>query len=972
MAIDLVSGFRLGPWEVYPREGRLTGSGGERHLEPRVMDVLVAFAERPGEVLSKEELIAAVWGDTHVGDEALSNAVWQLRSALGDDARQPRFIGTVPRRGYRLVESVGPLGEEAQQRHRWLLVGAAAAALLLTILAWNVASRRSGPRRIRSVAVLPFESLSPEPRAQRLASGLTDQLIAALSGLEGLEVTSRSSVEHYDDASEPLPDIARELGVDAVLESTVVTDQGRVRVTTQLIEGATDHHLWAQTYERDVTDLFELQADLARIIALQLGRRLSRPEGEEVAALDEHDAPAVESGGGIWRFRTDDEIWSTPRIIDGVAYFGSDDHSVYAVDLAARSQLWSFQAEAPVRGRPTAVGSRLYVTSVGSRLYAIDRTSGKQLWSVDVAAESAPAVAGGRAFVGARDGLVAFDAENGRRLWRLPTNDYVVATPLVRGRDVLAGSRDGQLYAVAAADGREHWRFTTGGKISSAVVAAGDTVYVSSEDHYLYAIDADAGRELWREDLGAFPVTSPTAAHGAVYVGTDDGRLHAIDARQGHSLWSFTAGDSPSSDPRVFDGVVYFGCADDHLYAVDALSGEPLWRLRTDSWITSSPDVVDGRIVFGGVDGYLWVVNERGAPTFAQPLGAQPVSASRFEIVGGDASTLPQLLWRYEVGTAIYASPTLAGGAVYVGGDARLHAVDATTGEELWRFATGGDIDSSPAVSGGVAYFGSRDGNVYAVTADGGNEVWRFATGDDVVSSPAVAGGTVFVGSQDGRLYALDAASGAERWAVVTGGNVNSSPMVDHDNVYFGSCDRHLYAVDRTRGDIRWRFDTGECLVASPLVYDGAVLIGGSEVDHGDLFAVDVDTGRERWRFPTAGDIWYRPTAAGGSVYVGSGDYHVYALDAATGNELWRFRTGNRALTSPVLLPGLLLFGSHDRNLYAVDPRRGRELWRIQIGRTVHNVTVGDNRAYFGGADGILYAIRLPDGAEGASRPAGH
>jgi TolB-like protein/DNA-binding winged helix-turn-helix (wHTH) protein/Flp pilus assembly protein TadD len=291
--------FRVGEWSVRRAENTLCSEGLSIRLEPRVMDVLVYLAARAGVVVSKEELLAAVWGDAFVEEGALSQAIHSLRKVLRDDARQPRFIQTIPKRGYRLVAPVilevpeaaeesrpspepapaprpVPLitapGEPFRQSRRrsqlllgFIVLAAAAAAWLGWHFRWKV---QEPPR----IVVLPFENLG-RPEDAFFADGLTEEITKDLYSLRSLRVISRTTAMLYAGARKPLPQIGQELGVDYVLEGTVRWARGRdgrlrARITPQLIRVTDDAHVWADAFEREVEDIFEVQKEISgKVIA---------------------------------------------------------------------------------------------------------------------------------------------------------------------------------------------------------------------------------------------------------------------------------------------------------------------------------------------------------------------------------------------------------------------------------------------------------------------------------------------------------------------------------------------------------------------------------------------------------------------------------------------------------------------------------------------------------------------------------
>jgi len=280
-------------FELDLSSGELHKDGGKVALPPKAFEMLRVLAERPGKVVTREELRAKLWAaDTFVEfDDNLNHAVKTLRHALGDSAENPQFIETLPRYGYRFIAPVetapAPEAEPAPARSRRgaITVAILSVALLAVVAAlfgfsaWrNRLSGRTSEPPIRSLAVLPLSNLSGDPQQDYFADGMTDALITDLAKANELKVISRTSVMQFKDVKKPLPEIARELGVDGILEGSVQRSGGRVRVTVQLIRAATDTHLWAESYERDTPDVLSLQGEIAQAVAREIKVALSPEE----------------------------------------------------------------------------------------------------------------------------------------------------------------------------------------------------------------------------------------------------------------------------------------------------------------------------------------------------------------------------------------------------------------------------------------------------------------------------------------------------------------------------------------------------------------------------------------------------------------------------------------------------------------------------------------------------------------------
>lgn len=289
MAI-LTSSVRFGPFELDPASGELRKQGLLVRLQEQPFQILSLLLEHPGEIVTRKELQHQLWpSDTFVDfDHSLNAAVKRLRETLGDDADHPRYIETLPRHGYRWIGPIVPADSAPMlERNRliasgyWKLsvLGVTAVVLLgLALAKWSShVLWRAQPAAFYSLAVLPFENLSGKPEQEYFSDSLTEQLINQLSQVQGLRVISRQSVMHYKGAVKTLPEIAAELNVQAIVQGSVLRNDGRVRITLQLVRAAPEQHLWAESYERDLGDVIDLQREIAGDVVEQVQVALAVP-----------------------------------------------------------------------------------------------------------------------------------------------------------------------------------------------------------------------------------------------------------------------------------------------------------------------------------------------------------------------------------------------------------------------------------------------------------------------------------------------------------------------------------------------------------------------------------------------------------------------------------------------------------------------------------------------------------------------
>jgi TolB-like protein/DNA-binding winged helix-turn-helix (wHTH) protein len=292
--------LRFRDYELDPDGFELCRAGHRLRLERKPMELLILLAERQGQLIKREEIIEKIWGKDFFFDaeNGINNAVRKIRSALHDNAEHPLYVETSLGKGYRFVAPVErvfetanshatePLIRQAPAAFRWrrawfLALGlaasiAAAFAVNLAGIRSRVFARSVPP--IRSIAVLPLQNLSGDATQEYFVDGMTDALITELAQFSSLRVISRTSAMHYKGSHQTLPEIARELNVDAVVEGSVIRSGNRVRITAQLLEARSDRHLWAKAYDRDTREVMSLQQDVADSIAHEVQAKLTPQE----------------------------------------------------------------------------------------------------------------------------------------------------------------------------------------------------------------------------------------------------------------------------------------------------------------------------------------------------------------------------------------------------------------------------------------------------------------------------------------------------------------------------------------------------------------------------------------------------------------------------------------------------------------------------------------------------------------------
>jgi TolB-like protein/DNA-binding winged helix-turn-helix (wHTH) protein/Tfp pilus assembly protein PilF len=413
---------RFGTYEVSFQSGEVRKAGVRIRVQQQPLKLLEVLLEHPGNLITREELRSRVWPNESFGDfdQAVNIAIAKLRSALGDSAENPRYIETLPKRGYRFIADVSFVDGDGRIRRpesasadsigvepvhqfqgnalaippatepgtelqglagaperrlrptRRALIALAVALTLAILTLFLVRSRGRAPA-IRSLAVLPLDNLSGDAAQNYFADGMTDELITDLAQISALRVISRTSVMVYKGARKPLPQIARELNVDAVVEGTVLRAGDQVRITAQLIDASTDKHLWSQSYEGELRDTLALQDRVARAIAEQIQINLTPREQAALKSVRVVNPEAYESylkGRYFWNKRTADGL----RV--ALAYFNQaiEEDPNYAqaysglADTYALLGDWQYAVMTPTEADPKAKAAALKAVELDSSL----------------------------------------------------------------------------------------------------------------------------------------------------------------------------------------------------------------------------------------------------------------------------------------------------------------------------------------------------------------------------------------------------------------------------------------------------------------------------------------------------------------------------------------------------------------------------------------------------------------------------
>jgi outer membrane protein assembly factor BamB len=407
----------------------------------------------------------------------------------------------------------------------------------------------------------------------------------------------------------------------------------------------------------------------------------------DLAHSGANDANGIQQVAHVkWKFATKGMVISSPAVAKGVAYVGSTDGNLYAVDLESGAQKWKFETKVRVTSSPALADGVVYFGSYDGKFYALDADNGQLKWKFQTGGEKRFA---GKHLHGSQpDGETMPDPF-----------DFYLSSPAVSGGTVYFGSGDGNVYALDAASGKLRWKFHTGDVVHASPAIAGGTLFIGSWDSFFYALDARTGKEKWRfktgEDHQIFNQvgiqSSAAVMDGVVYFGCRDSNFYALDARSGEKKWAFNnKGSWVISSPAVKDGKVYFATSDSGLfYELDARSGSEVFSLKSNGWpMFSSPSIAGDMLYIGSHEGKLLAIDLK-TRQFAWKF---QTDGSR---ENGPALTKADGTPNYDVAfTEDFYDALIVGAS---------------------KMLTVGAILSSPVVVDNVIYVGSADGNLYAL-----------------------------------------------------------------------------------------------------------------------------------------------------------------------------------------------------------------------------------------------------------------
>jgi parallel beta-helix repeat protein len=283
---------------------------------------------------------------------------------------------------------------------------------------------------------------------------------------------------------------------------------------------------------------------------------------------------APNTNNTVWSYRTGDVVSSSPAVVDGRVFVGSNDNNVYCLKGSTGAKIWNY-------------------TTAGS-------------------VDSSPAVVDGRVFVGSQDdNIYCLDASTGAKIWNYTADTLMRSSPVVAYGKVYFGSiYDHKIHCLNTTSGVLIWNYTTGGRLYSSPAIADSKLYAGSQDHKVYCVDAATGAHVWDYTTGDWVQSSPAVAYGRVFVGSNDNNVYCLNGSTGAKIWNYTTGFLVSSSPAVADGKVFVGSVDDKVYCLDASTGTEIWSYDTGNDVLSSPAVADGKVFVGSCIGRVFAFND--------------------------------------------------------------------------------------------------------------------------------------------------------------------------------------------------------------------------------------------------------------------------------------------------------------------------------------------------------------------------
>jgi outer membrane protein assembly factor BamB len=618
----------------------------------------------------------------------------------------------------------------------------------------------------------------------------------------------------------------------------------------------------------------------------------------------------------LWKFDTgagcDWIISSSPVVVNGIVYIGSDDGAFHAVNSSSGTPLWSQKVGDFTAMTPAVVNGVVYASTWEGHDCALNASTGAVIWnSTRTYSASSPAVANGLHYIFSGNGsVIARNASTGNTVWICENISLGGESSPVVVDNTLYVTSSGGVSAIDASTGELKWGGYIGlGSTYNSPAAANGIVYAICQGDGLCALNATTGAQIWNHSIGPSDACMPSVAEGIAYAVSFTNGVYALNATTGALVWN-----SPlkvwCSSLAVTGGLVYAGNSDG-IYALSASTGEEQWSYPPSNInINSCPVVANGVLFVKSGDGYLYAFGKASHPSISiQPkFGFAGTQAT----VSGSGFASDSTVTVTFGGTSITLSSSAVDSLGHIAGAFMVPALTSghyqiSVTDSLGNVASDNYLIVTPTAITWPMYMydpqhsGSPDNTaavdnslLWKFSVDRGNMIIR------VASSAAVVGGIVYDASQNSYVYALDAYTGTCYWRFNLGGlGTLSSPAVVDDVVYIGG-DYGIYAINAHSGTQIWNNPAPRAVVTAPAVSNGVVYVG-SFFD--GVFALRASDGQQIWRYSEIGEVLTSPTVYGSLVYIGSEDGNIYAFNTATGTLVWKYNCTETYPLTVSLLP---------------------------------------------------------------------
>jgi serine/threonine protein kinase len=312
----------------------------------------------------------------------------------------------------------------------------------------------------------------------------------------------------------------------------------------------------------------------------------------------------------LWSYPCGDEVRGSPIVVDGIIYFGSYDHYLYAINASDGGFLWKFETEGGIVGKPVLFEDVIFFGSEDQRSYAVSTNSGRLVWSflTEGPIRCSPQIAQNHLLQGSDDGLIyAVNLVNGKVTWKVDTGAAIRSTPYITDTDVIVGNENGDVLSIDFR-GTVRWQFRAKRAVTSSPCVDKGVAYFASLDSMVYAVDTKAGWAIWRFRLGKGSVSSPCKYNNFLYLGSADGNIYCIDTNNSREMWKYQTGHQVGGSPIVYKDQVFCGSVDGFIYCLDYKSGKLKWKQETGGPITGTPAIYADILYIGSLDHHLYAI----------------------------------------------------------------------------------------------------------------------------------------------------------------------------------------------------------------------------------------------------------------------------------------------------------------------------------------------------------------------------